>query len=171
MTTPEILQANERYAANFDKPDFSHFKNVIILACIEPRIDPYTQLGLKVGDAIIIRNAGGVAEDAIRSIVVAQHFVGVRREIMLFRHTDCGLSRVTTEGVRDLVKKENPGRDDVAKIVDAMDFHHIIDPVESVKQDVKILSENPLVIKGTKISGWLYDVDTGKISQILQAIA
>ncbi|KAJ7785869.1 hypothetical protein B0H16DRAFT_1445827 [Mycena metata] len=161
MTTPEILKANEKYAANFDKPDFSHFKNVVIcgymqfselyfvlslgclVACIDPRIEarsPYTQLGLQVGDAIIIRNAGGVAADAIRSIVVAQHFVGVRREIMLFRHTDCGLSRVTTEGVRDLVKKENPGRDDVAKIVDAMDFHHIIDPVESVKKDVKLTS-------------------------------
>ncbi|KAJ7785866.1 carbonic anhydrase family protein [Mycena metata] len=161
MTTPEILKENEKYAANFDKPDFSHFKNVVIcgymqsseryfvlnlgclVAYIDPRIDPYTQLGLKAGDAIIIRNAGGVA-------------------LRLVPSDDGGSPRPG---------EENPGRDDVAKIVDAMDFHHIIDPVESVKKDVKFLSEHPLVIKGTMISGWLYDVDTGKISQILEVIA
>ncbi|KAF7340036.1 Protein kinase domain-containing protein [Mycena venus] len=169
MSTHEFLQANEKYAANFEKPDRNKlFRNVIIVTCMDPRIDPYNQLGLKIGEAITIRNAGGSAKEALRSIIVAQHAIGVLGEIAVFHHRDCGMSRTTTEQVRGLVKKANPGRDDIAATVDSMEFHHIIDIEESVRTDVKFLAENPLLVKGTKISGWVYDVETGKISQVLE---
>ncbi|KAJ6574640.1 carbonic anhydrase [Mycena capillaripes] len=170
MSGPEFLQANEKYAASFEKPDRNKlFRNVIIVTCMDPRINPYDQLGLKIGEAIIIENAGGSAKEALRSIMVAQHFIGVSGEIAIYHHTDCGMSRVTTDQMRELVKKANPGRDDVAATVDCMDFHHITDIEGSVKTDVKFLAENPLVVKGTNISGWVYDVDTGKVS-ILKAL-
>jgi carbonic anhydrase len=96
--------------------------------------------------------------------MVAQHFVGVRGEIAVFHHKDCGMSRITTAQMHDLVKRANPGRDDVAETVEQIDFHHITNIEESVHADVKFLAENPLVVKGSKISGWVYDVDTGKVS-------
>ncbi|KAJ7139664.1 carbonic anhydrase [Mycena epipterygia] len=165
MSTADFVEANEKYAAGFDKPDRGGFKNVIVVTCMDSRVNPYDQLGLKTGDAITIRNAGGSAKDALRSIMVAQHFVGVRGEIAVFHHKDCGMTRTTTEQMRELVKKANPGRDDVAAIVDGMDFHHITNLEDSVRADVDFLAvENPLVVKGTKISGWIYDVDTGKVS-------
>ncbi|KAJ7785865.1 carbonic anhydrase [Mycena metata] len=171
MSTEEFLQANEQYAANFNKPDRSLFKNMIIVTCMDPRLNPYEQLGLKFGEAIHIRNAGGSAKEALRSIMVAQHFIGVNGTISIFHHKDCGMSRVTTSQMRDLVKKATPGRDDVAAEVDTIDFHHIVHIEGSVKADVKFLTESPLVLKGTKITGWVYDVDTGKISKVDEAIA
>jgi carbonic anhydrase len=138
---------------------------------------------MKIGEGIMVRNAGGSAyvlhrpilrhgantlflqcrHDAINSIVVAQHAFGVD-EIAVFHHTDCGMTKVTTQFLRDTVKKANPGREDVAKTVDGMDFHHITNVEESVHADVKFLAENPLVKKGSKITGWVYDVETGKVS-------
>ncbi|KAJ7042673.1 carbonic anhydrase [Mycena alexandri] len=171
MSTEEFLQANEEYAASFNKPDRSLFKNVIIVTCMDPRLNPYEQLGLKFGEAIHIRNAGGSAKEALRSIMVAQHAVGVTGPIAVFHHKDCGMSRVTTSQMRDLVKKATPGRDDVAAEVDHIDFHHIEHIEQSVKADVKFLVDNPVVLQGTKITGWVYDVDTGKISKVDEAVA
>ncbi|KAF8213547.1 carbonic anhydrase [Mycena galopus ATCC 62051] len=131
---------------------------------MDPRIDPYNQLGLKIGEAVIIRNAGGSVQDALRDIVIAQHGVGIHGEIVIFHHKDCGMSKITTEKVRENVKKANPGRDDIAATVDGMDFHHITDIEESVRTDVKFLVENPLILRGTKLSGWIYDVENGKVS-------
>ncbi|KAJ6518834.1 carbonic anhydrase [Mycena sanguinolenta] len=172
METSEFRQANEKYAASFEKPNRSKlFRNVIVVACMDPRVNPYDQLGLRTGEAITIRNAGGSAKDALRSIIVAQHFIGADGEIAVFHHTDCGMSRTTTGEVRDIVKKANPGRNDIAATVDSIEFHHITGIEESVKSDVKYLAENPLLLKGTKLSGWVYDVETGKISQVVEAVA
>ncbi|KAJ7655231.1 carbonic anhydrase [Mycena polygramma] len=105
-----------------------------------------------------------INKEALRSITVAQHFIGIDGEIAVFHHKDCGMSRVTTDEMRNLVKKANPGRDDVAATVDGTNFCHIEDIEGSVRTDVKFLAETPLVLKGTRISGWVYDVDTGKVS-------
>ncbi|KAK7064598.1 kinase domain-containing protein [Favolaschia claudopus] len=169
MSNPEFSEANAKYAANFVKPDRSKlFRNVIIVSCMDPRVNPYDQLGLKTGESITIRNAGGSTKEGLRSIIVAQHFIEVRGEIAVFHHTDCGMSRTTTDQVRDLVKQANPGRGDVAETVNGIDFHHITDIEGSVRTDVKFLAENPMVVKGTKISGWVYDVETGKISKVVE---
>ncbi|KAF7367278.1 Carbonic anhydrase [Mycena sanguinolenta] len=168
---PDLLQANEKYAANFAslKPDMGRFRNMMIIACCDPRVDPYDLLGLKNGEALIIRNAGGSAVDAVRSIMVPQHSFGVTGEIAVIHHTDCGMTKVTTDQMRELVKKANPARDDVAATVDSMDFYHILNIEEAVKNDVKFLSENPLLLKGTKLSGWVHDLETGKISKVVES--
>ncbi|KAJ7185686.1 carbonic anhydrase [Mycena filopes] len=171
MTTQEFLQANEKYAASFNKPDGSQFRNLITISCMDARINPYDQLGVKFGEAIHIRNAGDSVKEALRSIIIVQHSLRLDCTIAVFHHTDCGLSKVTTSEMRDLVKTAVRGRDDVVAQVDSMDFHHIIDVEESVKTDVKFLTESPVVLKGTKLTGWVYDVDTGKISQVDEAVA
>ncbi|KAJ6590562.1 carbonic anhydrase [Mycena vulgaris] len=168
MISAEFVEANTKYAASYVKAPIRP-KNPFIITCMDPRVHPYEQLGLNIGEGGIVRNAGGSAQEAINSIVVAQHFFG-NKEIAIFHHTDCGMTKFTTEWLRDTVKKANPGREDVAKTVDGMDFHHITNVEESVHADVKFLVENPLVRKGTKITGWVYDVDTGKISQVADVV-
>ncbi|KAJ7275498.1 carbonic anhydrase [Mycena haematopus] len=108
---------------------------------------------------------GGSAEDAMNSIIVAQH-VFKTSQIAIVHHTDCGGTKFTTEWLRNKVKEANPGREDVAKTIDNIDFHTFTDAEESVRRDLKYLAENPLVAKGSKITGWVYDIETGKISQV-----
>ncbi|KAJ7823555.1 carbonic anhydrase [Mycena olivaceomarginata] len=164
MGTEEFNQANEKYAASFEKPDRSKlFRNMIVVCCMDPRVNPYDQLGVRTGETITIRNARGSAKEALRSILWRRHFIGV------FHHTDCGMSRTTTDQVRALVKKANAGRDDIAETVDGIDFLHITGSRSQSGADVKFLAENPLVLRGTKISGWIYDVETGKISKVVEA--
>ncbi|KAJ6604219.1 carbonic anhydrase [Mycena vulgaris] len=168
MISSEFVEANTKYAASFVKSKITR-KQPFIVTCMDPRVHPYEQLGLKIGEGGIVRNAGGSAQDAISSIVVAQHFFGID-EVAIFHHTDCGMTKFTTEWLRDTVKKANPGREDVAKTVDGIDFHHIVNVEESVHADVKFLVDNPLLKKGTKITGWVYDVETGEIDQVADVI-
>ncbi|KAJ7456575.1 carbonic anhydrase [Mycena latifolia] len=168
-SSEEFIEGNAKYAATFEKVLMPTRRKPLIITCMDPRVHPYDLLGLKNGEAGIVRNAGGSAQDAISSIVVAQHFFG-NDEIAVFHHTDCGMTKFTTEWLRDTVKKVNPGREDVAKTVDGMDFHSFTNVEASVHADVKFLVENPLVKKGSKITGWVYDVDTGKISQVADVV-
>ncbi|KAJ7154796.1 carbonic anhydrase [Mycena filopes] len=164
MATKELLEANEIFAASFKKPELVP-RDLLIVSCMDPRIQPYEQLGFKIGAGGIVRNAGGSAHNALPSIIISQQNFGVRN-LAIFHHTDCGMTKFTTEGMREKVKKVHPGRDDVADLIDAIDFHHITDVEESVKSDVKYLAENPLIAKSTNITGWVYDTETGKIAKV-----
>src|SRR5918912_616606 len=101
---PEVLAANERYAASFTKgalplPPARHFA---VLTCMDARIDPAKALGLQEGDAHVIRNAGGRAsDDAIRSLVISYKLLGTR-EWFVIHHTDCGMETFTNEIIAGL---------------------------------------------------------------------
>src|ERR1700732_1703016 len=90
--TDELLTNNESYAAGFGKGDLAipPAKQVAIVACMDARLDPARALGLEEGDAHVIRNAGGRAADAIRSLIISQQLLGTR-EIVIVHHTDCGM--------------------------------------------------------------------------------
>ncbi|KAJ7066434.1 carbonic anhydrase [Mycena amicta] len=141
------------------------FKNLIVVCCMDPRINPYEQLGLESGAAITIRNAGGSAKDALRSILVAQHAIQVGAHIAILHHTDCGMTKFTTPQIQELVKQASPGRADVAEAVERIDFHHITDLEGAVRSDVQFLKDSPMIKANTEISGWMYDVETGKVSR------
>jgi carbonic anhydrase len=102
-------------------------------------------------------------KEALRSIVISQRLLGTR-EIAVFHHTGCGMLTFTTPQLRDIVKKAHPGDEGVAKEVDSIDFLEFPHLEESVKSDVKHLEDNPLVLKETTITGWIYEVETGKVS-------
>ncbi len=91
--TDELLQNADQYAAAFDQGDLPlpPAKRVAVLACMDARLNPYGLLGLKEGDAHVIRNAGGVVtDDEIRSLSISQRLLGTE-EIILIHHTDCGM--------------------------------------------------------------------------------
>ncbi|KAI0768613.1 carbonic anhydrase [Trametes elegans] len=164
----DFAKANEEYVANFGdkgKLPLPPSKKLLILTCMDARINPYAHLGIQEGEAHIVRNAGGAAKEAIRSIVISQRLLGTR-EIAVFHHTGCGMATFDTHKLRALVKESAPGDAAVAQAVDGIDFLEFQDIEGSVKEDVKFLQESPLVLPGTKVTGWVYEVETGKITQV-----
>ncbi|PFH54768.1 hypothetical protein AMATHDRAFT_78373 [Amanita thiersii Skay4041] len=158
---------NASYVTSFNQGHLAlpPAKKYIVVTCMDARIEPASQLGINLGDAHVIRNAGGRAEDALRSIIISQRLLGTR-EIAIFHHTDCGMLTFSTPMLRDLVKKAEPGNQTVSGLVDQIDFQTFSHLEESIKQDVQYLKEHPLVLEDTEITGWVYEVETGKARQI-----
>jgi carbonic anhydrase len=135
-------------------------QHVAVLTCMDARIHPETALGLDIGDAHMIRNAGGRAsDDAIRSLVISTTLLGTD-EIAVIHHTDCGMLKFTNA---DLRKKLSDERGVDASDVDFLPFP---DLEQSVRDDVATIKASPLLPDGTEVTGWVYDVKTGKISPV-----
>ena len=114
-------------------------------------------LGLALGDAHILRNAGGrVTEDMIRSLVISQQQMGTR-EIVVLHHTDCGAQTFQNETFQEHLKHE------LGVDVSGQDFLPFQDVEESVREDMQLLRESPLIPDDVAISGAVYDVDTGSM--------
>src|ERR1035437_6469187 len=102
-----VLEANLRNAIHYDPQQVSPYPHMrlAVLTCMDTRIS-LAALGLKVGDAHLIRNAGGIAtDDAIRSLVVSHYLLGTN-EIMVINHTDCGLMKTSEDELHDKIAKE-----------------------------------------------------------------
>jgi len=101
--------------------------------------------------------------DALRSIIISQRVLGTR-EIAILRHTECGMLTFESEHLRKIIRDAAPGNTTVAEKVDKIDFLTFKNLEDSVKQEVKYLQENPLVLKETQVTGWIYNVRTGGVS-------
>ncbi|GBE87870.1 carbonic anhydrase [Sparassis crispa] len=164
----DFEKANEKYVAGFG--DRAHLpihpgKKLAVVTCMDARLNVFGHLGIKEGEAHIIRNAGGAAKDALRSIIISQRLLGTR-EIAVFHHTACGMLTFSTPQLRTLVKESDP-TNVALNAVDDVDFLEFGDLEKSVREDVTFLRENPLVLPETKITGWVYEVETGKVRQIV----
>jgi carbonic anhydrase len=136
------------------------------VTCMDARIDPAAAYGINLGDAHVVRNAGGNAKDALRSIVISQQLLGTT-EIILVKHTGCGMLTFDNATAQGIVEK-NLGPD-AKEALGAFggDFQPFPDLDGAVKSDVQLLKESPLVGKNTTVSGWVYEVETGKVRQIV----
>ena len=133
---------------------------VAIVTCMDSRLHVAPALGLALGDAHILRNAGGrVTEDMIRSLVISQQQMGTR-EIVVLHHTDCGAQTFNIEDFQEHLKRE------LGVDVSGKDFLPFQDVEESVREDMKLLRECPLIPDDVIISGAVYDVDTGSMREI-----
>ena len=133
---------------------------VAIVTCMDSRLHVAPALGLALGDAHILRNAGGrVTEDMIRSLVISQQQMGTR-EIVVLHHTDCGAQTFNNEDFQEHLKCE------LGVDVSGQDFLPFQDIDESVREDMKLLRECPLIPDDVIISGAVYDVDTGSMREI-----
>nr|GAT43661.1 carbonic anhydrase [Mycena chlorophos] len=140
-------------------------KRLAIVTCMDARINPFKQLGFKEGDAHIIRNAGGMAKDALRSLIISQRLLGTR-EIAVYHHTGCGMVTFQGSELKKIVKWSKPDDAACAQQVDSIDFLEFNDLEQSVKDDVDFLKSSPLIMDGTKITGWIHDIDTGKATRV-----
>ena len=133
---------------------------VAIVTCMDSRLHVAPALGLALGDAHILRNAGGrVTEDMIRSLVISQQQMGTR-EIVVLHHTDCGAQTFNNEDFQEHLKCE------LGVDVSGQDFLPFQDIDESVREDMKLLQESPLIPDDVVISGAVYDVDTGRMTVV-----
>ena len=107
-----------------------------------------------------------VSKEALRSIIISQRLLGTR-EIAVFHHTDCGMLTFNTPQLRQIVKDSDPGNESL-KAVDQIDFLEFPELEQSVKDDVNYLKESPLVLPETTVSGWVYEVGTGKVARDFQ---
>lgn len=162
--TDELLDANARYAAAFDRGGLAipPARRVAIVTCMDARIVPSRALGLEEGDAHVIRNAGGRAADALRSLVISQRLLGTR-EVVVIHHTDCGMLTFTNAQLHEQVRAE------LGADAAAIDFLPFPDLEQSVRDDVAFLRASPLLAPDIPVRGFVYDVRTGRLAEVAVA--
>lgn len=157
----DVLAANDAYARDFrDAGLQAHAaKGLAVLTCMDSRIDPLGMLGLRPGDAKILRNAGArVTEDVLRTLVLAHHLLGVERA-MVVAHTRCRMVADSEDDVHDAVRQAGgPDTRSLAFLVTS-------DQQASVQADVQRLASSPYLAR-LEVGGFLYDVDSGRLRQL-----
>lgn len=159
----ELLDANRRYAEGFDASGLEAppSKHVAVLTCMDARLHPESFLGIPLGGAHVVRNAGGRAsEDAIRSLVVSSRLLGTR-EVVVIHHTDCGML-----GLRDAELRSRLTEETGADASD-LDFLPFDDLEGSVREDVEAIEASPFIDDEVTVSGFVFDVRTGRLREVV----
>jgi carbonic anhydrase len=160
-TTDDLLQNNERFAEGFDKGDLPlpPARKIAVVACMDARLNPYPILGLQLGDAHVIRNAGGViTDDEIRSLAISQHLLGTE-EIMLVHHTDCGMLTFSDQEFADKLETETGQRP-------AWEARSFPDLDQDVRDSIQRIKDSPFVPRKDSVRGFVYEVETGKLREV-----
>jgi len=155
----DLLKANQRYQAEFHDSGMAGTaaKGLAVLTCIDSRIDPLAMLGLRPGDAKIIRNAGArVTEDSLRSLVLAANLLGVTR-LCVVQHTDCAMVGRCNEDVAARIGAQRG--------VDATgwDFLTSMNQVETLHRDIALISSCALLPPAFQVGGFIFDVHSGEL--------
>jgi carbonic anhydrase len=158
----DVLDANRRYQAEFHDSSVagSAARGLAVLTCIDSRIDPLAMLGLRPGDAKIIRNAGArVTDDALRSLVLATNLLAVTR-ICVVQHTDCAMVGSTDEEMR--------ARISTIRGVDASgwDFLASTDQTATLRDDLERIASCELLAPGVVVGGFVFNVHSGELVAI-----
>lgn len=162
---PKLLEANEAYSKSFDQGDLevAPSRGVVVLTCIDARLDPARMLGLELGEANVIRNAGGrVTADAIRSATISSWLLGTR-EYVVIQHTDCGMTKFTDDVLHEKI------RDATGADVTGDEYLSFSDVDESVREDVARLRDVKTLPEGVTVAGFVYDVRTGELREVESA--
>ncbi len=179
----EILDANERYAAEFgDKGrlPMPPGRRFAVLTCMDARLDPAGFAGLSEGDAHVIRNAGGRAsDDAIRSLVISYKLLGTR-EWFVIHHTDCGMETFDDRTMAGLLSSsletaslEADGWHDHGSGPGCVDgafckWLTIEDREQAVIDDVRRIRNHPMVPSRIPVHGMIYDCAIGTLSDVAE---
>ena len=163
MSFDDLLAANREFAADFDLSGFDGVAHagVAIVTCMDSRIDPLGMLGLKPGDAKIFRNPGGrITPTAMEALVLGVHLLNVER-ILVVPHTRCAVASNTEAELRERVS--------ASAGVDAswQPFNVVLDQTAALREDVQKVRSHPLVPDTVEVGGFLYDVDTGLLDQLV----
>ena len=162
--TDEALRSNEAYSSTFDKGQLPlpPAKKLAVVACMDARLDVYRILGLREGEAHVIRNAGGVVtDDAIRSLTISQRLLGTN-EIILIHHTDCGMLTFTDDAVKRQIQ-------DDTGIKPRFALEAFPDLEEDVRQSIARIKASPF-IPHKNIRGFVFDVGTGRLNEVSESV-
>ena len=146
-----LLADNQAYAAGHaNVHDARPDRSLAVVTCMDARIDVFAALGLHLGEAHVIRNAGGrVTDDVLRSLALSSHVLGVDT-VVVMQHTQCGLA-----GVTDAELRERTGAD--------LGFFPIDDHAAALREDIDLLAAAPFLGRLERIAGFVYDVETGRV--------
>ncbi len=159
----DLIAANQQFAQTFDLAGFDGVAHagIAIVTCMDSRIDPLGMLGLRPGDAKIFRNPGGrVTPQALEALVLGVHLLQVRR-ILVVPHTRCAMASSTLEELRQRVG-ESAGQD-----ASWQQFGVVADQRGALRDDVRTVHSHPLIPDTVPVGGFLYDVDTGLLEQLV----
>ena len=159
----DLLEANADYADTFTLGGFDGIARagVAIVTCMDSRIQPLTMLGLTHGDAKIFRNPGGrVTDAALEALVLGVHLLNVRR-ILVVPHTRCAMTKMSENELRETIS-ELSGQDAWWQ-----HFHVVPDQRAALMEDVHRVTSHPLIGDRAAVGGFLYDVDTGRMEQLV----
>ncbi|MBM9460241.1 carbonic anhydrase [Nocardioides sp. zg-536] len=157
----DLLKANQEFADHFQLGGFDGkaHAGVAIVTCMDSRIDPLRMVGLKHGDAKIFRNPGGrVTEAALEALVLGVHLLNVDR-ILVIPHTRCAMAASTEDEIHEKIGAST-GQD-----VTWHTFHVIPNQRLALDEDVRKVRSHPLIPDTVKVGGFIYDVDSGLLTQ------
>ena len=158
----DLFVANTEFVKEFKSQDLTGYakKGLAIITCMDSRIDPLRIVGMKAGDAKILRNAGArVTEDVLRTLILATNLLGVNR-VLVMPHTDCKMASGDESEIHAAIF-EKSGID-----TRSMEIRTVTDQISALKSDLVRIEQFPLLPKGIAIVGAIYDVKSGKITKI-----
>jgi carbonic anhydrase len=158
----DLLAANAEYAEHFAYGGFDGIAHagIGVVTCMDSRIPPLEMLGLKPGDAKVLRSAGGrVTEVTLTGLVLGVQLLGVSR-IMIIPHTRCAMAAMSEDALRAKVEAA------AGKPAGYLPINVIPDQFEALRRDVAAVRDHPLIGEDVLVGGFMYDVDTGRLSQI-----
>ena len=160
-TIDDLLATNARFVKDFPARHLAvrPSRRLAVVACMDSRLDVFGALGLGLGEAHVIRNAGGiVSDDVIRSLAISQRRLGTE-DIILIQHTDCGMLTITDDGFRRELQE-------ATGIAPGFAIESFTDLEANVGQSLERLRNSPFVAYRERIRGFIYDVDTGALREI-----
>ncbi len=158
----DVLKANEAYAGNFNLGNLAMppARKLAVVACMDARLTVSRLLGLKTGEAHIIRNAGGIiTEDALRSLIISHHLLGTQ-EIMIINHTDCGMLTFKDDELQEKLQRLTE------TTIVPQRFYAFSNLEENVRQQIRKAESHPWLPKSIPIRGFIYDVKTGRLREV-----
>ena len=158
----DLIKANEDFSAGFKPTGLSGqaVKGLAIVTCMDSRIAPLTIVGMNVGDAKILRNAGArVTEDVLRTLVLATHLLGVNR-VLIMPHTDCRMASAEEHEMHQQIL-EKSGID-----TRSVEIRTVRDQKAALIKDITRVETYPLLASNIKVMGAIYDVETGKLNPV-----
>lgn len=157
----ECLVHNQEFARTFAGPmPLIPQSHLAVVACMDSRIDVFACLGLGLGQAHVIRNAGGVVtEDVVRSLAISQHKLETR-EIIVIHHTECGLQTFTDGEFKDELA-------DISGVRPSWEEKCFTDVDESVRESVQLLRTSPFLVDVQHVRGFVFEVSTGILREVV----
>jgi carbonic anhydrase len=162
----ELVRANraaaEARAADTNELPGAPSRAVAIVTCMDCRIDVEAALGLGLGEAHVLRNAGGVVtDDVIRSLALSQRKLGTR-EVMLIHHDKCGMTTVTDDGFRAELQE-------ATGVAPAFAIESFADVEADVRQSIERVRRSDFLPYREAVRGFVYDVDSGALREVVEA--
>jgi len=158
----ELIANNAAFTARRERHhlDVRPSRRLAVVACMDSRLDIFAALGLTLGDAHVLRNAGGVVtDDVVRSLAISQRRLGTT-EIMLIHHTDCGMQGITDDGFRAELQRDTG-------MAPTFAIESFTDVDANVRQSIVRIQRSLFVAHRTQVRGFVYDTDTGHLREVL----